>query len=112
MQDLKEITDIIFNAIDDKKGEDIKVIDIQEISTLADYFIIATGDNINHVHSIADNVEEQLSKIKMNPKQIEGYQNANWVLMDYGNVVIHIFDRESRAFYNLDNIWKDGKILA
>lgn len=107
-----ELLKTIYDAIDDKKAENISVIKIDEISSLADYFIIANGDNINQVHAICNNVEEKLGKLKINPKQIEGYQNANWILMDYGDIVIHIFDRESRYFYNLDNIWKDAERIS
>lgn len=104
-----ELIKTIYDAIDDKKAENIVILKIDEISSIADYFIIANGDNINQVHAISNNVEEKLGKLKINPKQIEGYQNANWILMDYGDIVIHIFDRESRNFYNLDNIWKDAE---
>lgn len=100
---------IAVNAIEDKKGEDIKVIDISEISSIGDYFIIATGDNQRLVHSLCNEVEEQLAKNKIHPKSIEGMQNGNWVLMDYEDFIIHVFDKENRNFYNLDRIWKDGK---
>jgi len=105
----KEAAKIVINAMEEKKAEDIRIIAIDEVSSIADYFIIANGNNISQVHAIADFVEEKLGKSGMLPKQIEGYQNANWVLMDYGDVIIHIFDKENRLFYNLERIWKDGK---
>lgn len=95
-----------------KKAEDIKVINIAEVSVLADYFIIASGTNRNQVQAMADNVEETLGRAGVNPKQIEGYQTANWVLLDYGDVVIHVFDEENRLFYDLERIWRDGKSVA
>lgn len=106
---IEELTKIAVNAMDDKKCEDIKIIDIKGISSIGDYFIIGNGDNVNQVHAIADNVEQMLAKEKYYPKAIEGYQNANWILMDYGDIIIHIFDKDNRLFYNLERIWKDGK---
>lgn len=99
-------------ALEDKKAVDIKVIDIEKVSTLADYFIIASGTNRNQVQALAENVEEMLEKAGYRPKQIEGYQNANWILMDYGDLVIHIFDEENRLFYDLERIWRDGTSVS
>lgn len=109
MIESKEAAKIAVNAMEEKKAEDIRIIEISEISTLADYFIIANGSNVNQVHAISDHVEEQLAKNGIHPRQIEGYENANWVLMDYGDVIVHIFDKENRLFYNLERIWRDGK---
>ena len=108
--DSKQITKIAVEALDDKKGVNIKVIDISEISILADYFIIAGGTNENQVKALADNVEEQLAKNEIMPKQIEGYDNANWVLMDYQDVIIHIFNEQDRLFFDLERIWSDGNL--
>ena len=102
---------IAYDALDDKLAEDIKIIDIRSISVLADYFIIADGSNRNQVQAMADNVNETLGKVGVEPKQLEGYQNANWILMDYRDVVIHIFDEENRLFYDLERIWRDGEIV-
>ena len=88
----KEIALAAIEALEDKKGEDIKVIDISEISTLADYFIIASGSNRNQVQALCDNVEEKLGRMGVEQKQCEGYDNANWILADYRDIVIHIFD--------------------
>ena len=109
--DSKQITKIAVEALDDKKGVNIKVIDISEISILADYFIIAGGTNENQVKALADNVEEQLAKNEIMPKQIEGYDNANWVLMDYQDVIIHIFNEQDRLFFDLERIWSDGNLV-
>lgn len=111
MNQSKEMTRIAIEALEDKKATDIKIIDIEHISTLADYFIIASGTNRNQVQAMSDNVEEALSKAGYEPKQIEGYQNANWVLMDYGDIVLHLFDEENRLFYDLERIWRDGKVV-
>ena len=107
----KEIALAAIEALEDKKGEDIKVIDISEVSILADYFIIASGNNRNQVQALCDNVEEKLGKIGVIKKQIEGYDNGNWILVDYRDIVIHIFDKENRLFYDLERIWRDGKMI-
>lgn len=109
MKTIKELAKIVVDALEDKKAENIRIIDIQEVSTLADYFILADGTNRSQIQALADNVEEALGKAGMNRKQMEGYGEANWILMDYHDIVIHIFDKESRTFYDLDRIWRDGK---
>lgn len=99
------------NALEDKKAEDIHVIDISEVSVVADYFIIATGSNRSQIQAMADNVQEVLGRAGYAMRQIEGYNTANWVLMDFGDVIVHIFDKENRLFYNLERIWRDGKVI-
>ena len=116
---------IAYDALDDKLAEDIKIIDIRSISVLADYFIIADGSNRNQVQALIDNVEEQLGRAGVSPKQIEelfkagyemkqmeGYREGNWILLDFGDIIIHIFDKENRLFYDLERIWKDGKEVS
>ena len=105
----KEILNKIYNIILDKKGDDIKVIDITKVSTIADYFIIASANNINQIQAISDEIDFILGKEDIVPKAIEGNKNATWMLLDYNNIVVHIFLREDRAFYDLDRIWRDGK---
>lgn len=112
MTDSKKMAEIAVRALEDKKAGDVKVIDITEVSSIADYFIIADGSNINQVQAMADNVEEQLSKEGCRPKQIEGFQNANWILLDYSDIIVHIFDHESRSYYDLERIWRDGKEIV
>ena len=107
----KMMAQIAFKAIDDKKGQDIKVIDIHNVSVIADYFVIASGTNSNQVQAIVDNVEEQLGRAGFEAKQIEGNRNSSWILMDYGDVIVHVFDEENRLFYDLERIWRDGKVL-
>ena len=111
-QNSKEMTKLVIQALEEKKAEDIRVIDISEVSVLADYFIIADGNNRNQVQAMIDNVEEMLGAAGYFPKQIEGYQNANWVLMDYSDIIVHVFDKENRLFYDLERIWRDGKDLS
>ena len=107
----KMMAQIACKAIDDKKGQDIKVIDIHNVSVIADYFVIASGTNSNQVQAIVDNVEEQLGRAGFEAKQIEGNSNSSWILMDYGDVIVHVFDEENRLFYDLERIWRDGKVL-
>ena len=107
----KELAKIAVNALDDKKGEDITIIDISEISVLADYFIIAGGSNRSQIQEMADNVDECVSKNGGTLKQIEGYDAGNWVLLDFQDIIVHIFDKENRLFYDLERIWRDGKII-
>lgn len=99
------------DALEDKKGEDIKVIDISEVSPIADCFILASGSNRSQVQAMSDAVAEKMHKEGFAMKQIEGYDGANWILMDFVDIVVHIFDRESRNFYDLERIWKDGKLI-
>ncbi|MCR4751295.1 MAG: ribosome silencing factor [Eubacterium sp.] len=104
----KEMARLAVAALEDRKAVDVKVINIENISTLADYFIIASGTNCNQVQAMSEAVEEELQKHDIHPKNIEGYQTANWILMDYGDIVLHIFDEENRLFYDIERIWKDG----
>ncbi len=108
------IQQMIVNAVsglEDKKGEDIKIIDISEVSPISDYFILASGSNGNQVQAMADSVVEKMHKAGFSLKQIEGYDSANWILMDFVDIVVHVFDRESRNFYDLERIWSDGKLV-
>ena len=103
---------IACKALEDKKGEDIRIIDIQNVSVIADYFIIASGSNANQVQALADNVQAELSKAGHTFRQIEGYQTANWVLLDYNDIIVHVFSKEDRLFYDLERIWKDGASIS
>ncbi|MBQ9814380.1 MAG: ribosome silencing factor [Lachnospiraceae bacterium] len=107
----KEIAKKAYDYLDEKKAVDIRIIDISKISIIADYFIIAGGTNVRQVKALADNVEEKLAKEEVVPKHVEGYSNAGWILMDYGDVIIHIFNQEDRLFYDLERIWTDGQVI-
>ncbi len=111
MTESRELAKAACNALNDKKAEDIRIIDNSEISVLADYFIIANGMNPNQIQAMVDAVEESLSKIGHSAKQIEGNRQSSWVLMDYGDIIVHVFSREDRLFYDLERIWRDGKAL-
>lgn len=109
MKQSKEMVKIAVKALEDKKGEDIRVIDIQEVSILADYFIIASGANSSQVQAMSDNVEDDLGKAGYECRQVEGYKTANWILLDYNDIIVHVFSKEDRLFYDLERIWRDGK---
>ena len=104
-----ELARIAIAALEEKKAEDIRVIDISEVSVLADYFIIANGSNGPQIQALSDEVSEKMEKAGAVLKQIEGYDNASWVLLDFGDVIIHIFNQEYRLLYDLERIWRDGK---
>ena len=108
----KEMAKLAWQALDDKKGNDIHIIDISKVSVIADYFIIANGENRNQVQAMSDNVEETLGRAGYEPKQIEGYAAANWILLDYGDIVVHIFSADDRRFFNLERIWQDGVAVS
>jgi ribosome-associated protein len=95
--------------LDSKKAEEIKLIKIADISVLADYFVIATGTSSTHVNSLADEVEFKLEEQGIKVRHKEGYHSNSWILLDYGNVVVHVFTPESRSFYDLDRLWRDGQ---
>lgn len=107
----KEMTTITIKALEDKKAEEIRIIDISEVSILADYFIIANGGNRNQIQAMTDSVEDSLGRQGCHVRQIEGYETANWVLMDFGDIIVHLFDKENRLFYDLERIWRDGKSI-
>ena len=111
MNFIQQMIENAVSGLEDKKAEDIKVIDISDVSPISDYFVLATGSNRNQVQAMADSVVEKMHKAGFSLKQIEGYDSANWILMDFVDIVVHVFDRENRNFYDLERIWKDGKII-
>ena len=111
-KDLLQAAKDAANALDQKFGKDIAVLDISTISTIADYFIITEAGNPNQVQAMTDGVEEALHKYDIPLRHIEGMQRADWVLMDFGDIIVHIFNKESRAFYDLERTWRDAKEVA
>lgn len=108
----KEMVCLAYKALDDKKAEDIKVIEIGNISVIADYFVIANGNNPSQVEAMVGAVEDELRKNGYPVKRIEGVKSSGWVLMDFGDVVVHVFSKEDRLFYDLERIWRDGKDVS
>ena len=108
MSEARELVKTVYEALSEKKAEDIKIIDISGLTVVADYFIIATGNSVSQVNALVDNVEEKLLEKKCQLKTKEGAASGGWVLMDFGDIIVHIFDRDKRLFYDLERIWRDG----
>lgn len=104
-----EIISTAVKALDSKKAEDIKLIGIKDLTIIADYFIIANGTSSTQTKALADEVEFRLSEKGLKPTRTEGYQGANWIILDYSDVVIHVFYKETRSFYSLERLWSDGE---
>ena len=105
----KEIAILAAKALDAKKGKDIKVLEIEKITTLSDYFVICTGSSNTQINALCDEVEKQLSAAGEEPLHREGHRGGTWVLLDYGCVAVHVFNAEAREFYSLEHLWADGK---
>lgn len=107
LQQAKETAKIL----SDKKGLDIKVIEISDVSVIADYMVIATGNSSTHVKALADEVEEQLDDMGISVSHIEGYRSNSWILLDYIDIIVHVFSNEAREYYDLERLWEDGTIV-
>lgn len=112
MADSRGMLKIACAALEDKKAFDIKIIDISKISTLCDYIVIADGTNKNQVQALSDNVEDSMHEAGYSHKGVEGYSEGGWILLDYYDIIIHIFSEESRRFYNIEKIWSDGDQIS
>lgn len=105
----KELMESIVQILDTKKADDIRAIRIGDLTIIADYFVIAAGTSNTQVKMLADEVEYQLSQKGIKPHSTEGYRSENWIVLDYSDVVVHVFLRETREFYNLERLWSDGE---
>jgi ribosome-associated protein len=112
MDSSKLMAKLVYEAMDEKKAEDIQIIEIKDISIIADYFIIANGTNSSQVDALVSSVVDKLAQNGFETKRIEGIRSASWILMDYGDVIVHVFSKEDRLFYNLERIWRDGKTVS
>ena len=101
----------IIDALQEKKAKDIVTIDIDKITTIANFFIICSGNSTTHIKALSDFVDEKLKPYDISYYRKEGYDTARWILLDYGDIVVHIFHEEERNFYSLDRLWRDGKIV-
>ncbi len=106
--EIKEKIALVKNVLEDKKGIDVTVLSLEKLSSVTDSFIIASGTSSPHVKALSDYVEEALGKAGFDPLRIEGYKSARWILLDYGDLVIHIFSEEAREFYSLEWLWADA----
>lgn len=109
MSEQSKMAQVVYKALDEKKGEDIRIIEISQISIMADYFIIANGTNLSQVQAMVENVREKMHQAGFEIKRVEGNRSSTWILLDYGDVVVHVFDSEDRLFYDLERIWSDGR---
>lgn len=108
-----ELTKAIVKILDSKKAQDIEAIGIRDLSIIADYFVIASGSNTTQVKALADEVEYKLkTDFGIEPQRVEGYRSSSWILVDYGNVIVHVFYGETREFYSLERLWTDGERLS
>ena len=105
----REIAVLAAQALDGKKGQELKVLEVTELTTLADYFVLCTGASSTQINALCDAVEEKLEEAGEKPLRREGHRGGTWVLLDYGCVVVHVFNSEAREFYSLDRLWSDGK---
>lgn len=104
----KQFTEEICKFLSSKKAEDILVIDVREKTVLCDYFVIASGRNTTQVKALCENVEEKFSEAGIEPRRTEGVREGRWGVLDYGDVIVHIFNDESRLFYHLERLWEEG----
>lgn len=112
MKSPKELALLAARALSDKKAKDIQVLEIADITTLADYFVIATGSSNTQINALVDNVEKVLAEeAEETPLHREGYRGGTWVLLDYGCIAVHVFNAENRQFYGLEHLWRDGKAV-
>ena len=104
----EELVRSIVKTLDSKKGQDIVAINIRDLTTLGDYFVVASGNSNTQVKALAEEVEDALSKQGVEPKRVEGSETALWILMDYGDVIVHIFYKDTREFYGIERLWSDA----
>ena len=111
MLSAKEVAIAVTKALDEKKGMDIKLLKIDEVSSLADYFLICTGTSNTHVKTLCDYAEYTLESLGEPLLGREGHRGNSWELLDYGSIVVHVFTEEARAFYNLERLWADAEVV-
>ena len=107
----KEMALLLAQAMDSKKGKDIRVLETDGVTTLADYFVLCSGSSAPQLKALADAGEKAMKDHGILPHHVEGHRGGTWILKDYGDVVVHVFDKEARAFYDLDRLWADAKTV-
>lgn len=112
MKDVDERISVIVKACDDKNGFDVKVLDLRKLTTITDYFILVSANSTTQVRAIADGIEEKMEKLDYTISNKEGYKEGRWTLLDYGNIVVHLFHKDEREFYNLEKLWADSEELT
>ena len=107
----KDLIKVVVEALENKKTEDIKIVKVEGLTTITDYFVVATANSTTQVKAAADEVEFKLKQLSIEPNKIDGYQNAEWIALDYFQVIVHVFNRDTREFYSLEKLWRDGSIV-
>ncbi len=107
----RELVRQIAASLDKHKAQNLKIIGVRDLTVIADYFVIAAGTSSTQVKALADYVEYELGQQGIKPRRVEGYSSSSWILIDYGSVIVHVFYEETRAFYDLERLWKDGEQL-
>lgn len=107
LNEIEKRLSIITDACEDKGGADIVSLDISKISTIADYFVIVSGNSSTQVQSIADGIEEKMSEFGYEDMDKEGYRSGRWILLDFGDIIVHVFHKEEREYYNLERLWSE-----
>lgn len=107
--ELDESVQLALRCAADKKAFDLIALDLREVASFTEFFIIASGANQRQAQAISDDIEEKLKKIGTKPVRIEGYSSAEWILLDFGDFIVHVFDKEARGFYDLERLWRDAK---
>ena len=105
----KELLKIAVSAIEDKKGADTVVLGISKITVIADYFVIASAENDRQLEALAEGVKDALGRAGFECRSVEGFKRSGWVLFDYGDVIVHLFNRETRSFYDLERMYRDAE---
>ena len=107
-----EIAEVIASVLDAKKGKDVKIIHVEEKTVIAEYFVLCTGNSSTQVKGLVGEVEYQLERRGVKPYNVEGRDNNSWILLDYSNIIVHVFSREAREFYNLDKLYGDSSSVS
>lgn len=108
MSQAKDLAQMIASVVDSKKGEDIVILDVHHLTSITDYFVIASARNVLQVKAIAEEVEDKLAQSGQLPRRKEGYSDARWIVLDFNYVIVHVFHAEEREYYNIERLWMDG----
>jgi len=108
VKNVEELTQIVANAAGDKKAHDLLILDIRGLSVIADYFVLCNGQSNTQVQAIAEAVRQKMAQSGVPVKGVEGYDEAKWILLDFGDIIVHVFRQEEREFYNLERLWGDA----
>ncbi|MBF0464752.1 MAG: ribosome silencing factor [Nitrospirae bacterium] len=112
MEKTEKYLKTVVEALSEKKGDDTVVLDLRGLTQIADYFVICTGSSVPHIRALSDGVESKLKESKIKPLHIEGQRNNSWIILDYGDILVHIFNPETREYYELERFWLDARRIT